>query len=129
MQTQSNPSAGAILLVDDDMLIIEVGRAMIERLGYTVHSAFSGHEAVDIVEKKGSQINLIILDQVMPGMDGIQTLKRIMQIAPHIPVLLSSGYGIDPSMREELRRGFRDAVQKPFTMAELSEKIRTALTP
>ncbi|MFH0726639.1 MAG: PocR ligand-binding domain-containing protein [Pseudomonadota bacterium] len=116
-----------ILLVDDEELILDVGQAMLERLGYRVVVAKGGQQAVDAVKSEGNQINLIILDLIMPGMDGGRTFDRIREIQPGMPVILSSGYTINGQANEILHRGCKGFLKKPFSINELSRIIRKVL--
>jgi PAS domain S-box-containing protein len=119
--------SGTILLVDDENMIINVGQALLERLGYQVVAVKSGEEAADVVLSMGSGIDLVILDMIMPGMDGGKTFDRIREIHPQMPVLLSSGYAVNGQASEILRRGCNGFIQKPFNIAKLSQKIRNIL--
>jgi two-component system, cell cycle sensor histidine kinase and response regulator CckA len=116
-----------ILLIDDEAMIIEVAQAMLEKLGYAVISANSGNAAIDVIERFKDNVNLVILDLVMPGLDGSRTYARIRQIAPTMRVLLSSGYALDGQAEALLRKGCRGFIQKPFTIQDLSVKIRDVL--
>ena len=116
-----------ILLVDDEDMIIDVGKALLERLGYQVIAVKSGQEAAEIVLRMGSGIALVILDMIMPGMDGGKTFERIREIHPQMPVLLSSGYAVNGQATEILRSGCNGFIQKPFNIAKLSQKIRNIL--
>ncbi len=116
-----------ILLVDDEQMIIDVGQAMLKRLGYRVMTAKSGETAVDQIVRAGSQIDLVILDMIMPGLDGGQTFDRIREIFPRMPVVLSSGYAINGRAETIMRRGCNGFIQKPFSVFQLSEKIRQVL--
>ncbi len=116
-----------ILLVDDEEMIREVGRAMLERLGYSVHTAPGGVEALDALKRHGDGIDIAILDLIMPGMDGGKLFDRIREIRPRLPVILSSGYAIDGQAEEILRRGCNGFIQKPFGISELSRKLRSVL--
>ncbi len=113
-----------ILLVDDEDLIIDVGGEILNFLGYTVHLARSGQEAVEIYEKKGSQIDLVILDMIMPDMGGSETYDALKKINPSIKVLLSSGYSINGQAREIMERGCDGFIQKPFSIEKISQKLR-----
>lgn len=128
--TPTNRLAGGtetILLVDDEEMIIEVGQAILERLGYRVITAENGEAALGEIMGKGSTIDLVILDLVMPGLDGGATFDRIRQIAPTLPVLLSSGYSINGQAAEILERGCNGFIQKPFDINALDRKIRSVL--
>jgi len=79
------------------------------------------------VAEKGEAIDLVLLDMVMPGMDGGQTFDRMREIQPQLPVLLSSGYAINGKALEIINRGCNGFIQKPFSMSELSKKVRKVL--
>jgi CheY-like chemotaxis protein len=113
-----------ILLVDDEDMVRDVGVHLFQSLGYSVLEAANGMEAVDIYKKNSGRINLVFLDIVMPGMSGGDTYDRIKEINPHVKVLLSSGYGIDDQAVEILARGADSFIQKPFSLEDLSQKIK-----
>jgi two-component system cell cycle sensor histidine kinase/response regulator CckA len=114
---------GAILLVDDEELVLEVGARMLEKLGYTVMTAQGGKSAVDIYEKNFEALDLVILDLVMPDLGGSKAFDMIRRINPQANVLLSSGYSADGQASFILQRGCNGFIQKPFNLKELSEKI------
>lgn len=116
-----------ILFVDDEEIIIDVGKAMLEKLGYRVIVANNGRQALDVIQKGTERIDLVLLDLIMPEMDGGKTFDRIREIKPTIPVILSSGYAINGQATEILNRGCNGFIQKPFNMSELSDKIRAVL--
>ena len=116
-----------VLLVDDEEIIQEVAGVMLEKLGYSVVAADSGKAAVDAVGRRGDGIDMVILDLIMPGMDGGKTFERIQQLRPTLPVLISSGYAIDGQASELLKKGASGFIQKPFNISELSQKIREVL--
>ena len=114
---------GAILLIDDEKMILDVGRELLEELGYTVLSALSGREALDIFQKNSDKIDLVIMDMIMPGMGGGETFDRLRAINPNIKVLLSSGYSVNGQASKILHRGCDGFIQKPFNLNQLAEKI------
>jgi len=116
-----------ILLVDDEGMVMEVAREMLEYLGYRVHCVGSGQEAVAVYHEKKNEIDLVVLDMIMPGISGGETFARLREIDPQIKVLLSSGYSIDGQAREILDRGCNGFLQKPFKLANLSRKVREVL--
>lgn len=116
-----------VLFVDDEESIIDIGTRMLERLGYSVLSTGSGDEAVKIFREKGPLIDMVILDMIMPEMNGKKTFEELKKIDPEIKVLLSSGYSLDGQAREILDRGCSGFIQKPFNLKELSLKIRETL--
>ncbi len=119
--------SGKILLVDDEPVILDVVAAMLQNLGYTVLTADSGQAALDLYRVHRGQVVLVILDMVMPGMNGGETFDRLKAIDPAVRVLLCSGYSIDGRASQILARGCNGFVQKPFDMGQLSEKIRAAI--
>ncbi len=116
-----------ILLVDDEKMIIDVSKTMLEWLGYRVIVARGGKEAIAEMEKSGNEIDLIILDMIMPELDGGKTFDLVREVRPGIPVILSSGYSINGQADEIMRRGCNGFVQKPFNISELSKKVRNIL--
>jgi CheY-like chemotaxis protein len=119
--------SGTILIVDDEEMIIDVGKMMLEKLGYRAIVAVGGMQAVEIILEMGDEIDLVILDLIMPGIDGSKTFDRIRAIQPDIPVMLSSGYSIDGQATEILKRGGNGFIQKPFQISDLSQAIRKIL--
>jgi len=117
----------AILLVDDETIILDVGKDMLKTLGYKVFLASGGNEAIEIYKENSNKIDLVILDLVMPGMGGGETYKVLKSINPDIKVMLSSGYNIGGEAAEIMKYGINDFIQKPFTMTKLSYKIRNIL--
>ncbi len=116
-----------VLLVDDEDLIIDVGQAILKEMGYSVVTAKSGREAIQVIEQMKGKIDLVILDMIMPEMDGGKTFDHLRAIEPHIKVLLSSGYAINGQAEKILRKGCKGFIQKPFTIQKLSGKMRSIL--
>ena len=119
--------AEKILLVDDEPVVLEANRQLLEALGYGVHAARSGQEAIAFFLENKADISLVILDMVMPGMSGGDTFDRLRAIHPDIPVILCSGYSIDGEAQEILDRGCNGFLQKPFDIEQFSRKIRNQL--
>ncbi len=117
-----------ILLIDDEEMITDVGQAMLESLGYRVIVANDGEQAVETVRNSTGRIDLVILDMIMPGIDGGKTFDRIHAIRPSLPVLLSSGYSIDGQASSIIQRGCNGFIQKPFNLSRLSVKVRQVLS-
>ncbi|MBU4258061.1 MAG: response regulator [Proteobacteria bacterium] len=115
--------AGMALLVDDETIILEVGKDLLEAMGYRVLTARNGKEAIELYRKNQDEIDIVLLDMVMPNMSGGEAYDRLKKIAPDIKVLLSSGYSLDGQATEILKRGCDGFIQKPFTLNELSAKI------
>jgi len=117
-----------VLLVDDEEIVIGVGKQMLEKLGFSVLTAANGKEAIDIYRNNMDRIGLVVMDMIMPGMGAGDTCEQLQAIDPGIKVLLSSGYGVDQQTSEVLNRGCKGFIQKPFNMQVLSEKIGEILT-
>lgn len=115
---------GKILLVDDEKGVIEVCFEMLETLGYEVAVACSGMEAIKIMDQEGSNIDLVILDMIMPGMNGLETYDVIRRIRPETRVLVSSGYSREEDLKLMMEKGCDDYILKPFDVAMLSEKLQ-----
>jgi nitrogen-specific signal transduction histidine kinase/CheY-like chemotaxis protein len=118
---------GGILLVDDEEVITDVGKEILELLGYRVFIAKSGQEAIEIYKSRNDEIDLVILDMIMPGMGGGETFDVLKSIDPSIKVILSSGYSINVRPIKMLERGCDGFIQKPYSMNTLSQKIREVL--
>ncbi len=116
-----------ILLLDDEQMILDVGRPMLEKMGYRVHTANCGQTALDTYNRRQDEIALVIIDMIMPEMNGGQVYDRLKRIDPEVKVLLSSGYSINGDAKEILSRGCNGFIQKPFGLCELSRKIRMIL--
>ncbi len=117
----------AILLINDEEMIINVGKEILKTLGYTVLIARSGKEAIETYRGNKDKIDMVILDMIMPDMDGGKTYDVLKDINPDIKVLLSSGYSINGQATEILERGCNDFIQKPFNINQFSQKIREIL--
>ena len=116
-----------ILLVDDESIILQVGRRLLKELGYRVFIAKDGKSALKILSACHDDIDLVILDLVMPEMGGKEVYTRMKQIKPNLHVLLASGYSIDWQARELIEKGCHGFIQKPFKFNELSGQIRNIL--
>ena len=116
-----------ILIVDDEQMIIDVGKEMLNQLGYKVLTATGGIEALDVYRRNQDSIDLLVLDMIMPDMEGGITYGKIKDLNPNVKVLLASGYSIDGRASEIMKQGCNGFIQKPFNMKELSYKIRNIL--
>jgi DNA-binding NtrC family response regulator len=121
-------AAKTVLLIDDEEIVIGVGRQMLEKLGFAVLTANNGKEALDVYKNNQNEIAFVLLDMIMPEMGAADTYDGLRSINPAVKVLLSSGYGADQQTKELLSRGCYGFIQKPFNMKSLSEKIEEILT-
>lgn len=118
---------GTILIIEDEEMIMNVSRALLERLGYKVLGAMTGKEAINIAKTFDGEIDFAILDMVLPDMSGKTIYPLIMEARPNLKVLVCSGYSIDGPAQEVLDAGAQDFIQKPFAIARLSEKMKKVL--
>jgi PAS domain S-box-containing protein len=118
---------GKILLVDDEQMILDVGRSMIEKLGYQVTISKGGEKTLEWIKNMGNEFDLVILDMIMPGIDGEEVFDYIHAKWPDLPVLLSSGYTIEGKAESILNKGCNGFIQKPFTLTELSKQIHKVI--
>ena len=116
---------GFILAVDDLQENRELVARNLSRIGHFVVTAASGKEALQALEQ--SDVDVVLLDLIMPGMDGGKTFDYIREKCPQIPVLLSSGYAMNGQAEKIMNRGCDGFIQKPFSVYELSQKIRKIL--
>ena len=128
LTTDLRKAKETVFLIDDDDMIADVSELILKNSGYDVVSAKSGKEAIEVYKENHSRIDMVILDMILPDMDGGDTYDRLKEINPEIKVLLASGYDIDYQGRDIMERGCDGFIQKPFNMNELLEKIRGILT-
>jgi CheY-like chemotaxis protein len=122
------PGKGRVLLVDDEKEVIEVCKEMLETLGYEVLVAGAGAQALSVVQNDTKGIDLMILDVVMPGMDGVQTYEAVRHLNPDIRVLVCSGLSPKQKIRQMIDKGCRDFLLKPFDIVKLSKKIESVFS-
>ncbi len=122
----SEKNEGHVLIVDDEPAVREVGSELLEELGYEVHTAPDGAEALDLIEKHKS-VDVVVLDMVMPRLNGEQTFNRLQDMDPSIKVVISSGYTEDEKVRELLERGATAFVQKPYRAQTMARAVREAM--
>jgi len=118
---------GTILMIEDEDVVIEVTQAMLEMLDYRVMVAKTGKDAIHIAETFDGQIDLALLDIKLPDIDGRNLYPLIMKARSNLKVIVFSGYSIDGPAREILDAGAQDFLQKPFSIATLSEKLKEVL--
>jgi two-component system cell cycle sensor histidine kinase/response regulator CckA len=116
-----------ILLVDDEKMVADISKDMLEKLGYKIVVATGGNEAIKLLKTIRNQVDLVILDMIMPDMSGGETFNRLRAIKPDVKILLSSGYSLNGQASEIMQRGCNGFIQKPFNMKQISRKIREIL--
>jgi two-component system cell cycle sensor histidine kinase/response regulator CckA len=120
-------SGGTILLVDDDAVLIELNREILEAAGYRVLVACSGREALEVHEMWKGDIDLIMLDMIMPSMGGAETFRELKKRDPRVSVIIISGYSLPDEVCRLLEEGCRGFLQKPFQAPALLKKIRQVM--
>jgi len=121
-------SGGTILLVEDETLILKYCIEMISSLDFKVMAASSGDEAIKIYKDHFAKIDLVILDMIMPGMDGCAVFRLLKEINAHVKVIITSGFTVDRRMDQMLSSGAHGYLKKPYTLDELSEEIAKILS-
>jgi DNA-binding NtrC family response regulator len=116
--------AGTVLLVDDEPLLLDIGSHLLEHLGYQVHTAADGVEALEKMREFRDEITAVILDLSMPRMDGLECLKAMQALAPQLPVLISSGHNVAHLGPALMKSGAKGFLQKPFNFNELARAVK-----
>jgi len=119
--------SGRILLVDDEAVIRNLAGDMLRGIGYEVVLAGDGDGALKVFEAERESIDLVILDLVMPGMNGKQVLRELKRIDPSTRVLIASGFHLDVDMPDVRREGASGFLSKPFIVADLSQSVAAAM--
>lgn len=121
------PAAARILLVDDEDIVRDVAKRMLEACGHSVTALADGVQGLEYYRNSWKDVDIVILDMVMPEMDGRQTFKAMREINPSVKALLSSGYSIDDEAQSIQNEGMLGFIQKPFLLATLRQVIADAL--
>ncbi len=116
-----------ILLVDDEEVLRNLGHEILTNKGYTVFLASNGLEAIQWYEKQEGNIDLVILDMIMPKMDGVETYKHLKAMNSSLKILISSGYSHDSPSHTDFQNGIEGFVQKPYKIDALTKKVREIL--
>jgi len=115
---------GKILVVDDEEIIRNVAKNILESLGYEVVTAENGKMGLEVFEKQKDEIDLVILDMIMPQMNGRECFEEIMKLSSDAKVVLSSGFSRDEDINELKKQGLSGFLRKPFHSAELSRVVK-----
>ncbi len=119
----NSPMVNTVLLVDDEEMVLEVGRAILQRLGYDVITALNGEDALARFGQYGQRIGCAVLDLTMPGMDGKTTFLRLRELRPDLPVIIASGLAVDQVAGQFEGLDRVSTIQKPYQVADLAKKI------
>jgi CheY-like chemotaxis protein len=118
---------GHILFVDDDAILVELGKDMLEGLGYSVTAFMDSTEALKYFSLFPDRFDAVITDQTMPSITGLQLAKTLLNIRPGIPIILWTGYSEGVSMDTALQAGIRTLLIKPVVKRELAEAMSQIL--
>ncbi len=113
-----------ILFVDDEELLADMGKDMLERLGYKVTTRESSLDALETFQNQPDQFDLVITDQTMPGMTGADLARRMLQIRPDIPIILCTGYSTIMSEEKAKSFGIKEFALKPIVKKDIAKLIR-----
>ena len=116
-----------ILLVDDEEAILDMAGEILKANGYSILTAPSGEEALEVYRRQGERIGLVVLDLGMPGMGGRQCLDELLELDPEAKVLIASGYAARKQVRETLESGAAGFLAKPYRLGELAAEVRRLL--
>ena len=118
-----------IMVVDDEEQVLQMTSEMLEALGYKVLQAYSGQDALDLYHSFQGAIDLVVLDMIMPGMNGDAVFKAMRAEAPKQKILLCSGYSMDQVAKTLMTMGANGFLGKPFDIKALSARVKEALHP
>ena len=121
--------SGRILVVDDELSFLNVSKAILEDLGYTVVTCQNGKEAVKYYRGHRKEIDCAIIDVMMPELSGCDCFRELKKINPSIKAIISTGYGLNNEVEAVLKDGVADFIQKPFEGASLSQVLSKVLAP
>jgi len=116
-----------VLLVDDEESLVELGRQMLERLGYRVTGCTSSSQALELFQARPDEFDVVITDQAMPLVAGDEMARRMMTLRPDLPVIICTGFSDQVSTAQAEARGVRAVILKPMMVQEIAEIIRTVL--
>ncbi len=116
-----------ILLVDDDLLVAQSEKQILERLGYAVSAYTDSPEALAVFGRAPRDFDLVITDQVMPKMTGTRLALEILRLRPDTPIILTTAYADSVEETEAIALGIRAFIRKPFSVKDLSELISRTL--
>jgi len=118
------PGSGTVLVVDDEPMVLAFVEEGLRRLGYKVLAAADGRQACEVYSSHSRQIDMVLLDMVMPGTTGLEACRRLREINPNVKVILSSGYSSGEVVREARLAGAVGFIGKPYSLEELSGVLR-----
>ncbi|SMC20316.1 PAS domain S-box-containing protein [Desulfacinum hydrothermale DSM 13146] len=116
-----------VLVVDDELAILELAENALREKGYQVLTASDGASALDVLEREGKRISLVVLDLVMPAMGGEPCLEEMGRRGISCPVVIASGAGLDPAKKKRLEKACHAFIKKPYDLQEFLTTVRRVL--
>ena len=116
-----------VLFVDDEQVLVDVGRQILETLGYRVTARNSSTEALYLFRSQPDRFDLVITDQTMPNMTGDELAKELISLRPDIPVIICTGFSAKVNEERAFEMGIKAFVMKPLVMRDMAETIRKGL--
>jgi PAS domain S-box-containing protein len=128
LETMARSSlAGTVLVVDDEEMVRDLCRAIVEQVGFQALTAADGREALEIFHDHAAEIVCVILDLTMPWMDGVAAFRELRRIRPEVKVILASGYNEQEATQRFAGQGLAGFIQKPYRLQDLRDKLAGAL--
>ena len=125
--TEVETGRGRILLIDDQETVRDVCTAMLQTLGYLVSTACDGREGVEFYRRSGNNIDLVIIDMIMPNLGGRDCFREIKALNPDVRAILSTGFSLDGAVQEIINEGIVGFIQKPYRLEQLSNAVSKAM--
>ncbi len=122
------PGKGHILVVDDEIFLLDAVQEMLTWLGYDISVCTNGKDAVEFVKRDPSNVDLVILDMMMPNMNGRECFRQLKELKNDIRTLIATGCKMDDELQQVLKEGAIGIIHKPFVSAQLAEAVQDALS-
>jgi two-component system cell cycle sensor histidine kinase/response regulator CckA len=116
-----------VLLVDDEPKVLDICERFLKTLGYSVLTATNGFEALEIYERNKAIVDAVVIDMIMPGMNGKELFTRLRAIQPSLKALVSTGYSLEGEVSDLMTLGCKGYIQKPFSIKLLAKEVRRIL--
>ncbi len=127
-QNRANGSSkGLVLLVDDEKALLDLGEKVLNTIGYDAITALNGQEALDRYNQYSDIVDLVILDMIMPVMNGRDCFIRLKAVNPELPIIILSGFCDDNDKKELLSKGCIGFIKKPYSIVTLRQMVENTL--
>jgi CheY-like chemotaxis protein len=118
---------GKILFVDDEEALADLGRAALERLGYRVHAECDSLQALETFHRAPHDFDLLITDQTMPGLTGLELSRSVLDVRPDLPIIICTGFSRSVTPEKAREIGVKGFLMKPIVLTELAKKVKQVL--